>query len=169
MFGFSRRSRREVELARVDRAVRDLELPDAIYKSCPWQPRELVETGLRQWLRCCGAAMRDGQVIGMPSRAVDEAWHGLILCTELYARFCEQAYGRFLHHYPEGVAARAGSHGSMSAQLGRTVVAWAMVGAPGEPCVLWDLDTRVGVDAPWGIDAARVAAIEAELRRAELR
>lgn len=57
----------------------------------------------------------------------------------------------------------------MSAQLGRTVVAWAMVGAPGEPCVLWDLDTRVGVDAPWGIDAARVAAIEAELRRAELR
>ncbi|MBF6427025.1 glycine-rich domain-containing protein [Nocardia cyriacigeorgica] len=158
-----------VELSQVDRAVRDLELPGAIYKTCPWQPRDLVETGLRQWLRCCGAAMRDEQVIGMPSRAVDEAWHGFILCTELYAGFCEQAYGRFLHHYPEGVAAKAGSHDSMGSQLGRTVVAWAIVAAPQERCVLWDLDAAVGVDDPWGIDAARVAAIEEQLRRAELR
>ncbi|TLF53187.1 hypothetical protein FEK31_27110 [Nocardia cyriacigeorgica] len=155
-----------VDLATVDRVVRELELPDAIYKSCPWQPRELVDTGLRQWLRCCGAAMRDGQVIGMPSHAVDEAWHGFILCTRLYAEFCTAAYGRFLHHFPEGVATQSDSHGSMADQLGRTVVAWSMVAAPGERCVLWDLDTRVGVDQPWGIGAERVAAIEAELRRA---
>ncbi|MFE3444215.1 hypothetical protein ACFXNW_14390 [Nocardia sp. NPDC059180] len=166
MFGFSRRSSRTIDLSLVDRVVRELELPDAIYKTCPWQPRELVETGLRQWLRCCGAAMRDGQVIGMPSHAVDEAWHGLILCTELYATFCEQAYGRFLHHYPDSVAAQGNPHGSMASQLGRTVVAWSMVAAPEEACVLWDLDTRVGVAKPWGIDAGRVGAIEDELRRA---
>jgi hypothetical protein len=41
----------------------------------------LVETGLR----CCAPALRDNQVIGMPSRAVDEAWHGLILCTARYS------------------------------------------------------------------------------------
>ena len=85
-------------------AVADLELPEAVYKTCPWQPRDLVTEGLRQWLRCCGAAMRDGQVIGMPSHAVDEAWHGLILCTARYSVFCKQAYGRFLHHHPEGGA-----------------------------------------------------------------
>ena len=79
-----------------------LELTPAVWKTCPWEPRELIDTGLRQWLRCAGAALRDDVVIGMPSRAVDEAWHGLILCTARYAAFCDAAYGRFLHHHPEG-------------------------------------------------------------------
>ncbi|MFF2086942.1 hypothetical protein ACFVVM_24475 [Nocardia sp. NPDC058176] len=156
---------RAVDLTRVDRAVAELRLPEAIFKTCPWQPRELVETGLRQWLRCCGAALRDDQVIGMPSHAVDEAWHGLILCTRLYADFCARAYGRFLHHHPEGVGDTAG-HGSMAEQLGRTVVAWSMVARPDEQCVLWDLDRQVGVDQPWGLDARHVAAVEEQLRLA---
>ncbi|GAB2706810.1 hypothetical protein GCM10027089_32190 [Nocardia thraciensis] len=142
-------------------------MPDAVFKTCPWQPRELVETGLRQWLRCCGAAMRDDQVIGMPSHAVDEAWHGLILCTSRYARFCQAAYGRFLHHFPEGDG--GGSGDSMATQLGRTVVAWSMVARPGEECVLWDLDARVGVERPWGIPSKRVDTIESSLRTATSR
>ncbi|WP_308165380.1 MULTISPECIES: hypothetical protein [Nocardia] len=168
---FRTRERRRIDLGEVDRAVAALELPEAVFKTCPWQPRELVETGLRQWLRCCGAAMRDGQVVGMPSHAVDEAWHGLILCTQRYGAFCTAAYGRFLHHFPDGDdfvvsgATSGGSNGSMTEQLGRTVVAWSLVAKPGEDCVLWDLDRRVGVDHPWGIDARRVAAIEAELGR----
>ncbi|MEV2225554.1 hypothetical protein AB0E01_37610 [Nocardia vinacea] len=157
------RPHRRIDLSDVDRAVAALEFPDAVFKTSPWQPRELVETGLRQWLRCCGAAMRDGQVIGMPSHAVDEAWHGFILCTEMYAAFCTAAYGRFLHHFPEGVATKGISHGSMGEQLGRTVVAWSMVAKHGETCVLWDLDSKVGIEHPWGIGAERVAAIEAEL------
>lgn len=152
-----------IDLRDVDRVVAALEFPDAVFKTSPWQPRELVDSGLRQWLRCCSAAMRDGQVIGMPSHAVDEAWHGFILCTEMYATFCTAAYGRFLHHFPEGVATKGISHGSMGEQLGRTVVAWSMVAKPGENCVLWDLDSKVGVEQPWGIGAERVAAIEAEL------
>ena len=55
----------------LDAAVAALVLPDSVYRYCPWQPRDLVETGLRQWLRCAGPALEDGQVIGMPSRAVD--------------------------------------------------------------------------------------------------
>lgn len=82
---------------RASTAVTRLELPPAVFKTCPWQPRELVETGLRQWLRCCAAALRDDQVIGMPSHAVDEAWHGLILCTMRYQAFCAEAYGKFMH------------------------------------------------------------------------
>jgi hypothetical protein len=34
---------------------------------------ELVERGLREWFVCC--AWRWNAVLGMPSRAVDEAWH----------------------------------------------------------------------------------------------
>ncbi|WP_157555051.1 hypothetical protein [Nocardia crassostreae] len=144
--------------------VDNFELLDAIFKNCPWEPRELVETVLRQWLRCCGAAMRDGQVIGMPSRAVDEAWHGFILCTLRYERFCSAAYGQFLHHYPADEGSRDTSADPMVDQLGRTVVAWTLVARPGEDCVIWDLDTKAGVDDPWGIPAERVAFIESSLR-----
>lgn len=150
--------RRDNNWDRVGRAVDHLELPPAVFKTCPWEPRPLVETGLRQWLRCCAAALRDNQVIGMPSHAVDEAWHGLILCTARYSAFCDRAYGRFLHHYPDGDGQTG--HDGAAEQLRRTVIAWALVARPGERCVLWDLDERVGVEQPWGIDAGRVAAIE---------
>ncbi|MEU7633837.1 hypothetical protein AB0C34_28310 [Nocardia sp. NPDC049220] len=152
-------------MATVRSVVDTVEFPAAVYKTCPWQPHELVAKGLRQWLACCAAAMRDDQVIGMPSHAVDEAWHGFILCTRLYAEFCAAAYGRFLHHFPEGAGPPNPAHGTMAQQLGRTVVAWSLVATPGEECVLWDLDRRVGVDHPWGIEAERVEAVQAELAR----
>jgi hypothetical protein len=156
--------RRRVDLARVNRVVAALAVPDAVWKTCPWQPRPLVEAGLRQWLRCAGAALRDGQVIGMPSHAVDEAWHGFILCTARYAAFCDEAYGRFLHHHPEGGGGpSAVAGGSMQDQLGRTVVAWSLVAEPGEAAVLWDLDDRVGVDPAWGVPPERVHAVLAEV------
>lgn len=155
---------RRTDPARTERAVGELRLSEPVFKTCPWQPRELVKTGLRQWLRCCGAAMRDGQVIGMPSHAVDEAWHGLILCTNRYARFCEAAYGKFLHHFPEGDESGRGGEDSMATQLGRTVVAWSMIARPGEECVLWDLDATVGIEHPWGVPRERVLAIEIALQ-----
>ena len=148
-------------------AVAELDLPPVVFKTCPWQPRALVETGLRQWLRCCAPALRDKQVIGMPSRAVDEAWHGLILCTARYSAFCKKSYGEFLHHHPDG-GAPAGVPGvidPVDEQLRRTVIAWTLVAQPGEQCVLWDLDERVGVDQPWGLDLNRVAEIEAAVTR----
>ncbi len=160
--------RRPGDKTRVNHAVRDLELPEAVFKTSPWQPRSLVAEGLRQWLRCAGAALRDDQVIGMPSHAVDEAWHGFILCTARYGRFCDAAYGRFLHHHPEGGTPTdlAQSMGDARTQLGRTVVAWSMVAMPGESCVLWDLDERVGVEHPWGIrPPPRLGTICSDRRR----
>lgn len=147
----------------MNRAASAVELPEAVWKTCPWQPRELIDSGLRQWLRCAGAALRDGQVIGMPSRAVDEAWHGFILCTARYARFCGEAYGQFLHHHPEGEAPPGLGTGDAAEQLGRTVVAWTLVAEPSEMCVLWDLDVLVGVAEPWGVPAERVSAVTAEM------
>jgi hypothetical protein len=147
--------RSSVGLARVQRAVDALELPPAVFMKCPFQPQELVETGLRQWLRCCGAAMLGRQIIGMPSYAVDEAWHGFILCTARYATFCEDAYGQFLHHYPEGgePSDKASVADSLHDQFDNTALAWSYVAKPGEECVLWDLDERVGVADPWGTGA----------------
>ncbi len=136
-----------------------------MFKTCPWEPRSLVETGLRQWLRCCAPALRDGQLIGMPSHAVDQAWHGFILCTARYSAFCDAAYGRFLHHHPEG-GAPAGSVALADCaheQLRRTVVAWSLVAAPGEECVLWELDSKVGVDEPWGVSRELVAAVQDDI------
>jgi hypothetical protein len=159
--------RRTKAFDRSNTAAAELELPPAVFKTCPWQPRELVETGLRQWLRCCAAALRDGQVIGMPSHAVDEAWHGLILCTMRYQEFCANAYGRFMHHHPVGGAPADSPAATdpMGEQLRRTVIAWSLVAMPGEQCVLWDLDNRVGVAEPWGLDLDRIEKIEADLTK----
>ena len=150
--------------ARVVGALETLDLPDAVFRTCPWEPRSLIVTGLNQWLRCC-AARRGGQVLGMPSRAVDEAWHGFILCTRLYSQFCRRAYGRYLHHHPVGVTPAGMAGEPADAQLHRTVAAWAQVARPGEICVLWDLDERLGVDEPWGVDPAVVAALQITARR----
>jgi hypothetical protein len=143
------------------KAVRRLELPEPVWRTCPWEPRTLIAVGLCQWLRCAGEALRADQVIGMPSRAVDEAWHGLILCTARYATFCEDAYGRFLHHHPEGDGRGGGD--AMADQLARTIIAWTRVRQPGEQPVLWDLDEAVGVPEPWGIPAGRVARVESHV------
>jgi hypothetical protein len=35
-----------------------------------------------------------------PSKKVDRAWHEFVLHTRDYAAFCEERYGRFLHHDP---------------------------------------------------------------------
>ena len=37
----------------------------------------------------------------MPSRLVDEAWHEFILDSLSYTRFCEAAFGGYLHHTPD--------------------------------------------------------------------
>ena len=37
-----------------------------------------------------------------PSVIVDDAWHEFILFTRLYHRFCEQKFGRYIHHQPGG-------------------------------------------------------------------
>lgn len=92
------------------------------------------------------------------NRVADEAWHGFILCTARYERFCADAYGQFRHHHPDG-GVPEGMDAADAVQLGRTVVAWTLVAEPDEPCVLWHLDSRVGVERPWGVSANQVAAV----------
>jgi hypothetical protein len=60
---------------------------------------EIALDGLRGWYLACLYA--DGRMIGMPSQAVDKAWHEMILMTREYTSFCQRAFGRYLHHSPD--------------------------------------------------------------------
>src|SRR3954464_12281472 len=60
---------------------------------------EFALDGLRGWYLACLYA--DGELIGMPSKAVDEAWHEMILRTREYHYFCSRAFGFYLHHSPD--------------------------------------------------------------------
>ena len=57
--------------------------------------------GLREWYLVCLRA--NGVALAMPSRAVDVAWHEMILMTRTYTAFCRDAFGYYLHHNPESV------------------------------------------------------------------
>ena len=52
----------------------------------------------KRFLYLCGAEGHRGPFA--PSPVVDEGWHAFILFTEDYAQFCEQFFGRFIHHCP---------------------------------------------------------------------
>ena len=112
----------------------------------------LVEQGLREWFVCC--AWRGRAMLGMPSRAVDEAWHEFILDSISYTHFCNAAFGGYLHHTPD--EARSASSGDA---LGETVRAWdrSDMGTE-EDSVLWDLDERLGVDRPVGVSGVQLSA-----------
>ena len=60
--------------------------------------RAAVLDALREYFLFCRQAGR--RMVAMPSQAVDDAWHELILFTRQYDKFCRHAFGRFLHHTP---------------------------------------------------------------------
>jgi hypothetical protein len=66
------------------------------------RPVSVALEGLREWYLACLDAGPDA-TLGMPSRAVDIAWHEMILMTRTYHHFCERAFGYYLHHSPEAV------------------------------------------------------------------
>jgi uncharacterized membrane protein YgcG len=66
------------------------------------RPVNVALEGLREWYLACLEAGPKA-TLGMPSRAVDVAWHEMILMTRTYHHFCERAFGYYLHHSPEAV------------------------------------------------------------------
>jgi hypothetical protein len=90
----------------------------------------------------------------MPSRLVDEAWHEFILDSLSYTRFCEVAFGGYLHHTPDEAMSMP-----MGDALGDTVRAWdrSEMGSTVES-VLWDLDERLGAAEPLGVGGLQLSA-----------
>src|SRR3954468_17771896 len=62
---------------------------------------DIAIDGLRAWYLACLYA--DGELIGMPSKVVDVAWHEMILRTRQYHEFCRRAFGEYLHHTPDSM------------------------------------------------------------------
>ncbi len=62
------------------------------------EQRGQVFAGLSEYFHLCNEAGRN--MVAMPSQVVDDAWHEFILFTRQYRRFCDRAFGRFLHHTP---------------------------------------------------------------------
>ena len=89
----------------------------------------------------------NGKTLGMPSRAVDVAWHESILLTRDYHAFCEEAFDHYLHHSPA-----VAMDEPVDATLARTVlvldrhpVASPIGLAYGLP-FLFALDAQLGID-----------------------
>jgi hypothetical protein len=97
---------------------------------------EIALDGLRGWY--LASLYADGALIGMPSKAVDEAWHEMILMTREYTGFCQRAFGRYLHHSPDSTLAIP-----MDTILTETL---AVVDTHELPMTLFTADTDAGLD-----------------------
>jgi len=73
--------------------------PNLTMKEC-----QLVSQGLRQFFLC--HLKSGGKYVSMPSQVADDLWHEFILYTKSYQQFCQQAFGRFLHHTPAVVLSK---------------------------------------------------------------
>jgi hypothetical protein len=109
--------------------------------------------GLREWFLACLDA--PGRPLGMPSRAVDVAWHEMILMTRAYHAFCERAFGHYLHHNPEAVMDEP-----MRASLARTlsVVEGQSAAIAGVP-LLFAVDRELGLEDGYHWAAEDIAGL----------
>jgi hypothetical protein len=161
---FRRSSRRQAELERRRIYIESYSFPSALREKLEAHPDleltgsqlSLVLDGLRTWFVACLYA--EGKTLGMPSRAVDIAWHEFILMTREYQSFCDEAFGYYLHHSPEETMDEA-----MPASLRRTLTTLerdpAVPGYIGIP-FLFALDGELGIEGgqqwtPEDVDSLR--------------
>lgn len=73
---------------------------EKIEKSCEVTEPEAKEL-LMEALKYLDLVNYSGESL-TPSLLADYAWHEFILCTRVYAAFCERNFGKFIHHHPGG-------------------------------------------------------------------
>jgi hypothetical protein len=123
-----------------------------------------VFEGLRQYFLACLAAQTNGiaRQCGMPSRAVDDAWHEFIVMTRDYEAFCQGAFGAYLHHTPKLQMQEATTntvantlHQLRSPPVG--ALPWAMAGTVP---LLFALDRELGIAGGYHHDEASLAQLD---------
>jgi hypothetical protein len=166
---FRRSSRRRAGLDRRRLYIESYSFPAALREKLEAHPDldlsgtqiSLVLDGLRTWFVACLYA--DGKTLGMPSQAVDIAWHEFILMTREYQSFCDEAFGYYLHHSPEETMDEA-----MPAALRRTLLTTErepmLPGYLGIP-FLFALDSELGLPdgrswTPEELDGLRTGGAE---------
>jgi hypothetical protein len=125
-----------------------------------------VLEGLRQYFLACLAAQRSplAKEVGMPSKAVDAAWHEFIVLTKEYAGFCEQAFGRYLHHTPNAMMsepASAALANTLHQLRGRSFspAGWAMVGTVP---LIFAIDRELGFKDGHVYDESAIHTLESQ-------
>jgi hypothetical protein len=101
--------------------------------------RDRVLEGLRQWLLVCCDEGGAGRAPGLPSRAVEQAWHEFVALGEPYTAFCRKAFGGVLHALPEQEQSPP-----MGAELALTLDAAGRETGEEVP-LLFRLDTELGL------------------------
>jgi hypothetical protein len=123
-----------------------------------------VFEGLRQYFLACLAAQTNGiaRQCGMPSKAVDDAWHEFIVMTRDYEAFCQGAFGAYLHHTPRLQMEEATKttvantlHQLRSPPVG--ALPWAMAGTVP---LLFALDRELGIAGGYHHDEASLAQLD---------
>lgn len=74
-------------------------LVDNMHVKFPQLTEEKADRGVGQMLAFLAACDYADRPLS-PSPLVDDFWHAFLLHTKAYAEFCEQRFGRFLHHQP---------------------------------------------------------------------
>ncbi len=140
---------------------------DQAFPAFSTEQTSMVLEGLRAWFQLVAA--NPGTKLGMPSRAVDSAWHEFILLTKNYADFCDKAFGKFLHHVPHDGDAKAEQDGlartyGNGAGLLAGGAALGLVGGVGVAMLtgrdLFGLDQRLGMPGGTSYDATDFAELE---------
>jgi len=63
-------------------------------------PAGWVDEAIYEFRRYLGLSLMVPGRVPMLSRHVDHVWHTCLLFSRLYAAWCDEAFGRFLHHEP---------------------------------------------------------------------
>lgn len=71
---------------------------------------EEYEVELKKYLWLC--SLNDGKNLGMAG-PVDELWHTFIIHTRDYEVFCREVLGKFIHHTPTSLSAKANGTAKM--------------------------------------------------------
>src|SRR5262249_9593353 len=112
----------------------------------------------REWFVCC--AWRGRTVLGMPSRAVDEAWTEFIGDSPSYTEFSEEAFGGHLDQLPDEVRSKPTDD-----HFAHTVAAWdrSQEGRGVRESVLWDLDRHLGIADPYSLSGEKMALVRSRV------
>lgn len=63
-------------------------------------PVRMIDEAMHEWRKFMTTLLDADRPVGMISPIVDEVWHAYILFTKDYAAFCDDVFGRFIHHAP---------------------------------------------------------------------
>lgn len=90
-------------------------LGQRIAEKCTIAPQNVL-TALTETIRFLNLIVFSEKKL-TPGETIDTVWHEFILCTRAYAQFCENVFGRFVHHAPGGTEAENKNQYRMTLKL----------------------------------------------------